>query len=114
VSDENEDNLTYIIPRSNDIIIGGTAQENDWNLLVDPKDTTDILAKAKKIASEFENVTIIEEKVGLRPARDEVRLELEQIGDKSLVHNYGHGGAGFTLSWGCADDVVKLVNGVVK
>lgn len=112
VSDETNTNLTYIIPRFNDIIIGGTAQENDWNLQVDPKDTAEILAKAKLIAPEFEDVTIIDEKVGLRPARDEVRLEAERFGDKSLIHNYGHGGAGFTLSWGCAIDVVKLVEGI--
>jgi glycine/D-amino acid oxidase-like deaminating enzyme len=41
-----------------------------------------------------------------------VRLEAERVGsggDKLVVHDYGHGGAGVTLSWGCADDVVALV-----
>ena len=109
VADESNDNLTYIIPRFNDIIIGGTAQENDWNLTVDPKDTIEILEKAKLIAPEFEQVEILEQKVGLRPARDEVRLEVENMNGKSVVHNYGHGGAGFTLSWGCAMEVVTLV-----
>ena len=55
--------------------------------------------------------------VGLRPAREGgVRLELEWrnasngSGDvKAVVHNYGHGGAGMCLSYGCAEDVVKLV-----
>jgi D-amino-acid oxidase len=114
VSDENEDNLAYIIPRFNDVIIGGTAQENDWNLQVDPADTVKILEKAKLIAPEFENVKIIEEKVGLRPARDEIRLELETINGKLLIHNYGHGGAGFTLSWGCATEVVSLAINAAK
>ena len=109
VADESEENLAYIIPRFNDIIIGGTSQANDWNLQVDPHDTDDILRKAKTISSEFNDVKILEEKVGLRPARDEVRLEAEDKNGKLLIHNYGHGGAGFTLSWGCALDVVQLV-----
>ncbi len=109
VADESDENLTYIIPRFNDIIIGGTAQANDWNLKVDPDDTTDILRKAGVIADEFTDVKVLEEKVGLRPARDEIRLEAEDKNGKTLIHNYGHGGAGFTLSWGCANEVVKLV-----
>jgi D-amino-acid oxidase len=46
----------------------------------------------------------------LRPARSEVRLEPDALDDgRPLVHNYGHGGSGFTLSWGCADEVARLV-----
>jgi len=48
--------------------------------------------------------------VGLRPSRSEVRLEVEAIEGRAVVHNYGHGGAGVTLSWGCADEVVSLVS----
>jgi hypothetical protein len=40
---------------------------------------------------------------GVRPFRNgSYRLEAETIGSKFIVHNYGHGGAGITLSWGCA------------
>ena len=47
---------------------------------------------------------------GLRPYRDRTfRLEPETVGDKFVVHNYGHGGAGITLSWGCAQEVVDIV-----
>jgi D-amino-acid oxidase len=45
----------------------------------------------------------------LRPGRPSVRLEAEWIGDSLVVHNYGHGGAGVTLSWGCADAVVNEI-----
>jgi D-amino-acid oxidase len=46
----------------------------------------------------------------LRPYRDRTfRLEPETVGDKFVVHNYGHGGAGITLSWGCAQEVVDIV-----
>ena len=37
------------------------------------------------------------------------RIETEMVGDKRVVHNYGHGGAGFTLSRGCAEEVARLV-----
>jgi D-amino-acid oxidase len=47
---------------------------------------------------------------GLRPFRDQTfRLEPENVGGKFVVHNYGHGGAGITLSWGCAQEVVDIV-----
>ena len=47
--------------------------------------------------------------MGLRPARPQVRLEAETVADgRGLVHNYGHGGAGISLSWGCAQDAAKL------
>ena len=52
-------------------------------------------------------VEVVGHKVGLRPARPSVRLE--RVAD--VVHCYGHGGAGVTLSWGCADEVVSLVAG---
>lgn len=35
--------------------------------------------------------------------------EVEPFSDKNVIHNYGRGGAGFTLSWGCANEVVDLV-----
>lgn len=47
--------------------------------------------------------------VGLRPRRHGgVRLEVDHGWDTPVVHNYGHGGGGVTLAWGCADRVVDL------
>ncbi|PSR55623.1 FAD-dependent oxidoreductase [Adhaeribacter arboris] len=44
---------------------------------------------------------IIKETVGLRPYRlSGPRLDVEMLGQKTIVHNYGHGGSGFSLSWG--------------
>ncbi|MDO8583182.1 MAG: FAD-dependent oxidoreductase [bacterium] len=110
VDSEGPNTLSLEVPRINDIMLGGTAQVNNWNIEVDPRDTEEILRKIALIAPGLKNIEIINESVGLRPARESIRLETEKFGDKTVIHNYGHGGAGFTLSWGCAQDVVGLVD----
>ena len=49
-------------------------------------------------------------KVGLRPYRTHgLRIERTETADKTIVYNYGHGGAGVTLSWGSAEVAAHLV-----
>ena len=56
---------------------------------------------------------IIREIVGLRPFRSEgFVVEAERVGNKVIIHNYGHGGAGITLSWGTAQQAVDLVRDI--
>jgi D-amino-acid oxidase len=102
--------ITYIVPRTTDCILGGTVQVGDWNL--EPKMATAeaILARCARLAPEVRGVQILEHLVGLRPGRDAVRLEAEALSGGTVVHNYGHGGAGLTLSWGCAEEVVSLAS----
>jgi D-amino-acid oxidase len=107
--DSGHNQLAYIIPRKNDIVLGGTTQINNWDLEVNPTDTEEILKKAAILDSRFKNVTVLAEKVGLRPARSRVRIEKEIKEGKNIVHNYGHGGSGYTISWGCANEVVSLI-----
>ena len=102
--------LSYIVPRSNDMILGGVAQEGNWSLEPTEEDRNFILEKCSKIIPDLKNAEIIEDIVGLRPGRAEVRLEKELISGKVIIHNYGHGGSGVTLSWGCAEEVVELAN----
>jgi D-amino-acid oxidase len=53
-------------------------------------------------------------KAGVRPFRTGTyRLEIEPFGPKYVIHNYGHGGAGITMSWGCAQAVVDLLQTLV-
>jgi D-amino-acid oxidase len=53
---------------------------------------------------------VITERVGLRPCRPAVRLEAQPLpGGRVLWHNYGHGGAGVTLSWGCARELTAAL-----
>lgn len=96
---------TYVIPRSTDIVLGGTEQHGDWSRTPDPTTAAEILDRAARLVPEVADAKVRQHKVGLRPARPEVRLER----DGDVIHCYGHGGAGVTLSWGCAEEVVSLV-----
>lgn len=101
--------LGYVIPRSDGVVLGGTADEGAWDLAPDARVESAILAKALDMEPRLAGCEVLGRAVGLRPARPEVRLELDRSGRAPIVHNYGHGGSGVTLSWGCADEVVALV-----
>ncbi len=62
---------------------------------------------------ELADAEVLGHVVGLRPARPEVRLEVDRVSSGGfVVHCYGHDGAGVTVSWGCADEVVTLADGM--
>jgi D-amino-acid oxidase len=109
IADRDPRNLTYVVPRSHDIVVGGTNQPDDWNLAADPQTAKEILERAAEFVPELWKAKVIRHRVGLRPARPAVRCEGVQTGDRLVVHCYGHGGSGVTLSWGCADEVAELV-----
>ncbi|MGC0268234.1 NAD(P)/FAD-dependent oxidoreductase [Glutamicibacter soli] len=106
--DDYPQGVSYIIPRREDIIVGGTDTANDWNREVEPQTSVDILERAAKLVPELEGLEVLEHKVGLRPARETIRLEHVADHPLPVIAAYGHGGAGVTLSWGTAQRVVEL------
>ena len=108
VNSTNKGELSYVIKRSNDLIIGGTDYEDDWNENIEPSDTDLIIDRFKKIGLTENTPVIIESLVGLRPKRFEVRFEFDPS-YSNVFHNYGHGGAGFTVGWGCAIELSGIV-----
>jgi D-amino-acid oxidase len=100
----------YIVPRKDAIIIGGTYEENVFDEVTEPKTIEFLLQKAFNIYPELKEQKFLGSWAGLRPHRHDVRLEREN----NIIHNYGHGGSGFTLAFGCAEDVVKLAYQWIK
>ncbi len=110
VHDEPGHPIAYVVPRSKDCVLGGTAELDRWDLEPDVGAGDAIVERCTRLAPEVANARRIGPKVGLRPKRPSVRLERATLGDgRTLIHDYGHGGAGVTLAFGCADEVVELL-----
>ncbi|QDV68171.1 D-amino acid dehydrogenase small subunit [Rosistilla carotiformis] len=106
---QKEDKFTLVLPRTNDVILGGTAQDDDWDRSVRADESKAIVERCAAIVPEIRDAEILGATVGLRPGRDQVRLELDlSEPNRPVVHNYGHGGGGYTIAWGCADEVAML------
>ena len=106
--DRDPDAVFYVIPRRDEVVLGGCTLAWDPDVVpaIDPTITARILAHAARLGIAVG--AIRRERVGLRPARPEVRLARDPD-DARIIHNYGHGGAGFTLCRGCAEDVGYLI-----
>jgi len=121
--------LSYVIPRkSGDVILGGTKEDNHWGPIPNPETAAsimrrtlaicpDILPPDKRAMGRIEDLVVIEHGCGLRPSRKggiRIELDLRSLKDANgqalpLIHNYGHGGAGYQSSWGSARMAVDLV-----
>jgi len=102
----------YVLLNEDRVILGGTHQNNDWRTEVDKSDSDNIFTGCVKLVPALKHCTVIEQVVGLRPGRSEVRLESENqlINNQavSVIHCYGHGGSGLTLFYGCAREASSL------
>ncbi|KAI8466088.1 MAG: hypothetical protein J3K34DRAFT_524846 [Monoraphidium minutum] len=135
------DEVTYVIPNREWVVIGGTGQVGDWRTTTDLGDAEAIMQRAVQLLPSLEGAELLDHWVGLRPGRSQLRLGCEWVklqpggasssgesdngvvpsggaaaagggrggGRTPVIYNYGHGGAGLTLAWGCAGDAVELV-----
>ncbi|XP_013117843.2 D-aspartate oxidase [Stomoxys calcitrans] len=106
--DESDDG-NYIIPNMDSVVLGGTHQENDFNISVCPNDKKFIVEGCNQLVPPLEKATHMFDWVGQRPGRPNLRLESEQFDKQLVIHNYGHGGSGVTLAWGCASEVLDIL-----
>lgn len=104
--------MAYFFPQPGRLVLGGTAEEDAWSTEPDPAVAEAIVGRCAALRPEIAGARVLEHRVGLRPARDAVRLERSALPDgRALVHNYGHGGAGVTVAWGCAEEAATLAAG---
>jgi D-amino-acid oxidase len=101
--------LPFLIPHGATLVLGGTAEPDDERGDPDQATTRAIVARCARLDPRLADAQILAERVGFRPERPEVRVAAEQRGDARVWHNYGHGGAGVTLSWGCAEEITAGV-----
>lgn len=121
------DLATYIFPYADHIVLGGTYEPKVWEEATDPAALDGVVRRCRELLRRLDipGADRLGEKRlrwwgGLRPARivgdeaESVRLEAERIAPSAagpggtVVHNYGHGRAGITLSWGCAEEAARL------
>ncbi len=102
--------LLCFYPHGDTVVLGGTAIDGEGSLALDEKAAAGILARCVEVEPRLAKARVLEHRLGARPTRAMVRVEAERAEDGTVVvHNYGHGGAGVTLSWGCAEEAASLL-----
>jgi D-amino-acid oxidase len=107
--DDNPEGLTYVVPRRDDVVCGGTGEVGSWDERVDPEVEAAILRRVIALVPALAGQPVLSRAAGLRPGRSGVRVERIAGHDRPVYACYGHGGAGFTLSWGDAARIATMI-----
>ena len=115
-----EDGFVFILPRGDDmLVLGGIAELGECDVDINLSNHQPVRAMLRRCVEllpalrDAEIDAIEPVRVGLRPFRPRsVRLEHEL--DSRIIHNYGHGGAGVTFSWGSALEAAELAGSLVR
>ena len=115
--------VTYVYPFADHIVLGGTYEPDVHEEVTEPATLEAVRLRCEALlrsAGDSRWPRLAERPlravVGLRPARilhggaETIRLEREETSAGPIIHNYGHGRAGVTLSWGCAQRVAELLD----
>ena len=108
--------IVFIVPRGEDrLILGALAEPDEWSTDItwdnhEPirrmyERCVEFLPMLKK--ARFDSAERV--RAGLRPFRTQ-SVRVEHVPGTAIIHNYGHGGAGVTFSWGCAGEAAELVD----
>lgn len=103
-------------------ILGGSLQKHNWDPMPDLNLASRIMQRTIRLHPQLvaegqgvEGLDIVGHKVGLRPVREGgPRVERDEVNGIPVIHNYGHGGYGYQISWGCAESAVSVVRDVLQ
>lgn len=104
--DGDEQHPSYVIPRVNTVVCGGTALPGVEDTEPDPREADRILRDAAELEPKIRDARVVRHVAGLRPGRTEVRFCREG----RILHCYGHGGGGVTLAYGCAEEIASSLS----
>jgi D-amino-acid oxidase len=106
--------MVFIVPRGeNLLLLGGLVEPMEWEtgIGLDYPPVAAMYERCLRFLPALKGIELDPAepvRAGLRPHRTEgVRVEREP--GTAIVHNFGHGGSGITLSWGCAEEVRTLL-----
>ncbi len=117
--EEGRQDMVFIVPRGEDmLILGGLTQPHEWEtgLTLDYPPVREMYERClafmpELAAAEIDAIEPV--RTGLRPFRGG-GVCVEYNAEDGVIYNYGHGGSGVTLSWGCAEEVAGLVKLAVE
>lgn len=105
--------VTYLLPQGDLLLLGGNAEPGVAAPTADADVARRIRQRCIAINPAVATAEVLGDRVGIRPGRPQVRLEHVDFGNHHVIHNYGHGGSGVSVSWGCADEIAELVGGLL-
>ncbi|KAK7114240.1 D-aspartate oxidase-like isoform X2 [Littorina saxatilis] len=109
------DNNVYILPSSENVAVGGTREADEYDVTPNPDVSKQVFDRVLARIPAIKGAKTLWEWVGLRPYRCPPRVESEirRTADGrpiKIVHNYGHGSFGISLSWGTGVHVAQMVS----
>jgi D-amino-acid oxidase len=110
--DEGVNAMACIVPHKDYVQLGAAHDMDQESLDTDIAVTQGILARCARMAPayKFDIADVVSVTRALRPARSNIRVEAETQADGRVVfHNYGHDSTGYMASYGCAKEILGLL-----